>query len=343
MSSYTVRSVKGNKKFIHGVATRLGIGVYDENWFHHRLTLFEAITVPSMMAQTCRDFTWLLVVDEKMPTNARERLEVIVKGVPNAQIISVEFKSKLKSAIVEWARNEAARCGADYVMTSRLDDDDAMVTHAYERLHREAEEYFQVSNAERAVFSFNIGSMWDPQSRRGYTRYHDSHSLSLTLLEPAATCKSVHFTQHKDIKFKTAPSGAYIRGIDGDELWWLYAAHALADSETGDATRLERIRTHRYGYQIDDQMLARFGLDPIAVGRLAELPKPQLAKPVMRLAVRALDIEQEIERLRSALPTAGSWQARKLRKQIEALETSRVDAGSGIVARGAAQHSKNGA
>ena len=333
--------MKGKKEFIHGVATRLGIGVYDEGWFQHRLSLFEAITVPSLMAQTCQDFTWLLIIDEKMPPMARQRLDEIIHKVPNAKIIAIEFKSKLRQAIATWAKEEAARRGVDYVMTSRLDDDDAMVVGAYERLHREAEEFFQTSKADKAVFSFNIGSMWDPQSRRGYTRYHDSHSLSLSLLEPAQTCRSVHFTQHKDIKFKTAPSGTYIRGIDGDELWWLYAAHALADSETGDATRLERIRTHRYGYEVDDQMLARFGLDPVAVGRLTELPKPQLAKPVMRLAIRALDIEKEIESLRRALPSASGWKARKMRKQLEALETSRVDAGSGIVASGVAQGSRN--
>ncbi|MGH8879865.1 MAG: glycosyltransferase, partial [Stackebrandtia sp.] len=37
--------------------------MYDEAWFDYRLRLFESITVPSMLAQTDRDFWWLVVVD----------------------------------------------------------------------------------------------------------------------------------------------------------------------------------------------------------------------------------------------------------------------------------------
>lgn len=320
-----------NSSFVHAVATRIGIGVYDEQWFHHRLALFEAITLPSMASQTSREFTWLLVVDEQMPPPALARLRESIAVLPNTEILPVEFKSSLAGAVAGWGRTRAAQVGAGHVLTSRLDDDDALAVGCVQRLHEEAETFLGLGRPGRAAISFTLGTMWIPAERHGYTRYHDSHSLGLSVLEEVDDCRGIYAWPHQEIKQRIAPSGGYLRGIDGDRRWWLYAAHVLADSDTGDRKRLEKIRGHRYGYRVDDEMLAHFGLDPAVIDDLAKLPEPQVSKPVKRLAIRAMDTEREIARLRALMETSGEAHAQRLREQIAELESQRRSAGSGIV------------
>lgn len=322
------------KPFVHVLATRIGIGVYDQAWFDYRLRLFESITVPSMKAQTCQDFSWLLIVDREMPAKAREQLDQAIAGMSNAKIVAVEFKTDLKATVVRWSKRRAVAKGVEYVMTSRLDDDDAMRVDAFERLHREAAEFIRVDNYHYAVFSFNLGCMWLPSRRLGYTRYHDSHSLALSLVEPVESCKCVYAYPHRDIKRVIAPRGAYIRGIDGDTLWWLYAAHNLASSDTGDGKRAEKITEHKYGYDVDDSLLATFGLDPETIAALATVPDPSARKPVLRMWAGAMDIEREIRQTRSEMAQAVGREQAALKERLEELELERRAAGSGIVETG---------
>lgn len=320
--------------FIHVLATRLGIGVYDPAWFDYRLRLFETITVPSVAAQTSPEFTWLLVVDRRMPPAARARVDRAVAGLPHAVVLPVEFKTDFRPTVVQWCQQRAEQVGAGYVLTSRLDDDDALRVDALERLQTEAAEFTRTGPHRYAVLSLNLGCMWVPAYRFGYTRYHDSIAIGLSLMEPVEECRSVYGKPHREIKQKYAPRGTYIRGMDGDTRWWLYAAHVLADSDQGDQARTERIRTHRYGYHLDDAMLATFGLDPAAVDRLAQISEPATTTATKFLSLRSLDLEREIKDLRLRLqdtPRSRLVRRHLVGRRIRELERARVDVGTGIV------------
>lgn len=319
------------RRYVHVLATRIGIGVYDEAWFDFRLSLFEAVTVPSMKAQSCQDFTWLLVVDQDMPVNARRRLDAAIESMPNVLVEAVEFKTDLKDTVVKIARRAAEGRNADYVVTSRLDDDDAMHVDSFSRLHDEVRWTLRRTSHDLAVFSFNLGCMWLPSKRLGYTRYHDSHSLALSLLEPVIGCRGIYSRPHREIKNQLAPRGAYIKGFDGDEVWWLYATHNLASSDTGDQKRADRIVSHKYGYSLDDRMLTSFGLDPSQIGELAELADPKARKAVLRMWAGSMDYEREIRGLRRKLNEAPESERSHLEGRIAELERQRRASGSGIV------------
>src|SRR5690606_34071114 len=151
--------------FIHVLATRLGIGVYDPAWFDYRLRLFETITVPSLAAQTSAEFTWMLEGDRRMPATARGRLERANAGLPRAVVLPVEFKTDFRPAVVRWCRQRADQVGARHVLTTRLDDDDALRIDALERLQSEAADFTRTSQHRYAVLSFNLGCMWLPTDR----------------------------------------------------------------------------------------------------------------------------------------------------------------------------------
>ncbi|MDB6058322.1 MAG: hypothetical protein JWO95_2166, partial [Verrucomicrobiales bacterium] len=59
----------------------------DDQWLEHRFALFENFCLPSVAAQTKRDFHWMLLIDEKTSDRWRTRLEQDVKELPQAHII----------------------------------------------------------------------------------------------------------------------------------------------------------------------------------------------------------------------------------------------------------------
>jgi len=75
----------------HFVVTRLGIGIRNEDWFRSALGLFEAVTFPSLGAQSCPDFASLIIVGHDMPAGARSRLDRLIGGRPNFHIVPIDL------------------------------------------------------------------------------------------------------------------------------------------------------------------------------------------------------------------------------------------------------------
>ena len=120
----------------HFVFTRLGIGIYNEAWHEHRLDLFEAITLPSMLQQSSKAFTWLVAVDSNMPPKSRARLGQMLQGVPHFHMVPIDV-ARMTNIVVgglasqfDYCRDYIMACGLvddpkEFVITSRIDDDDA--------------------------------------------------------------------------------------------------------------------------------------------------------------------------------------------------------------------------
>ena len=120
----------------HFIVTRIGIGIHNENWYRGALSLFEAITFPSLCAQTCPDFTCLLIVDRDIPVSAKSRLEAIVGGHRNFHLVPIDLTAmqQVHQGCFDyiWDRCQdyllAHRMIVDpfeYIITSVLDADDA--------------------------------------------------------------------------------------------------------------------------------------------------------------------------------------------------------------------------
>jgi hypothetical protein len=120
----------------HFVITRLGLGVYNGRWYDYALKAFEAITFPSVSRQTRQDFFWLLTVDSQMPPDARRRLENLLEKHPNYHIVPVDLMQVrgLRHGGTDWLfescqdyvlQSRLLTDPTDYVITSRIDADDA--------------------------------------------------------------------------------------------------------------------------------------------------------------------------------------------------------------------------
>jgi hypothetical protein len=96
-----------------------------------RFHLFEHITLPSIVNQSDKDFTFVIIGSEQMPGVYRDRLETLVAGHTNIRLHWTD-----KTDISRASRPillEASNDGRDPALHFRLDDDDAV---AFDFVHR---------------------------------------------------------------------------------------------------------------------------------------------------------------------------------------------------------------
>lgn len=106
---------------------KLGRRVRTEGWQKERFALFERYCLPSVAAQTCKNFLWLVLFDENTPAEYRQRiagyrrrcaqLMPFFLNPEEAQQYCTFFSGQMKNL---------AKKGSTYAISTRLDNDDAL-------------------------------------------------------------------------------------------------------------------------------------------------------------------------------------------------------------------------
>lgn len=99
------------------------------DWLDGRFALFESFCLPSVAAQTTRDFTWIIYFDEATPQIFRDRIAALQREVPFHAYYTGLFPAS------GWPRSLREVLGPlpPLVLTSRLDNDDALAADYMER------------------------------------------------------------------------------------------------------------------------------------------------------------------------------------------------------------------
>lgn len=202
----------------------------DPGWLAPRLQLFERVCLPSVVAQTCRDFRWLLFASEETPEPFRSQMSELASAasVPTEIVWSGPWDDSLP------AREVAARTSAK-TLTTRLDNDDAIA-----RTHVGDVQAAAVSLADGATIAPRRGFQLYLDQRRAYTRTHQ-RSPFLTLVEDRPT--------------RTALGLAHAR---------IGASVDLAGPQFLQTIHGQNIDNPRRGRVVASkrQVLAAFGIDP---------------------------------------------------------------------------------
>lgn len=109
--------------------------LYDESRMARRFFLFEQLTLPSLMAQTDKDFRTVILSSDVMPDRFKERLTTVAARLPGSV---VDFSPHRRSDrafqkyIVEAAGFRARESSVHF----RLDDDDALAATYIARLRK---------------------------------------------------------------------------------------------------------------------------------------------------------------------------------------------------------------
>ena len=129
-----------------------------EERFRH----FETICLPGLKAQSDPDFTFLVLVGTSLPPAARERLEALLKGLPQARIVA--RPPGPHRAVCQEVIN-AARDMAEPCLQFRHDDDDAVAVDFVATLREAARDVASLRTKHRLVgFDWNRGYVARPDA-----------------------------------------------------------------------------------------------------------------------------------------------------------------------------------
>ena len=133
--------------FQHFILTRFNILLWRQDkegcpvrtvkWLKHRFLLFENYCLPSIAAQTCKNFEWIVLFDSKTPDFYKNKIADYQLKCP--QLIPVYVDPRQGRYFAQIFRTEVVkRLKASRVITSYLDNDDALNIKYVEDLQQRA-------------------------------------------------------------------------------------------------------------------------------------------------------------------------------------------------------------
>ncbi len=244
--------------FEHFVMTRFNIASpgreeairTQPGWLDGRFDLFERFCLPSVLAQTSRAFRWIIYFDRDTPEPYRQRIGQLSRDGAFVPYFTPLFPAD------GWRRSliETFAPKADLVLTTRLDNDDALARDFVARLHD------AVRTRGHAVGSYNFEWGLVRQGAALYRIRHRCNAFFSRLERNRPDLRPAPSIQHMRI----GEMGAVFQ--IGGEPAWMQVIH--------DTNVSNRIRGSRVS---DPALAARFagaaaeGLAPVSPARaLAE-------------------------------------------------------------------------
>jgi hypothetical protein len=145
-------------------------------WLAGRFDLFERYCLPSVRDQTQRDVTWLVLFDDQTPGWARERIARAQAVVPFRAVFTPLFDNQGWGRFVRDAIGPAQP--GRRVITSNLDNDDALATDYLARLRDAA-----ILARRKDTFALNVTNGLILARHRLYRFDHPANAFT-TLVEP---------------------------------------------------------------------------------------------------------------------------------------------------------------
>lgn len=218
----------------HLLLTRLSVRLDDQArtppdaWLRGRLDLFGDVCAPSVIGQVVPFDRWLLFVDQGTPDWFVDACRALVT-VPHEVVRMSEVWSP--AAV---ARVVAARSTADFLITSRLDSDDALArTYAQTVRSRFALQPY-------AFINLLNGAQW---SRSGLATYsHPSNAFVSCIEKVGADGPRTVFVDWHDRVGRLAP----LEQVRGTPPMWMQGVHEgnLLNGESGWPVRPEVVLAH---------------------------------------------------------------------------------------------------
>jgi hypothetical protein len=247
----------------HLLLTRLSVRLDDEAatppdaWLRGRLDLFTTVCAPSVNGQVLPFDRWLLFFDESTPDWFVDACRALV-AVPHEVVRMSEVWSP--AAV---ARAVASRSAARFLITSRLDSDDA-VARTYAQTVRS-----RFTQQSYAFINLLQGAQW---SRSGLATYsHPSNAFISCVEEVGPGGPKTVFVDWHDRVGRLAP----LEQVRGTPPMWMQGVHEgnLLNGESGWPVRPDVVLAH-FDVELDGSLHERSAAGLVvarvrAVGRLA--------------------------------------------------------------------------
>lgn len=157
-----------------------------DGWLAGRFELFDQFCFPSMRAQTRQDFVWLVFFDHETPDEFKQRIAECAAW-SNFQPVWVD---QWNHSVVEHAINARIRPHHEWLLTSRLDNDDGIHTRFVETLRENA------APGRIGFYNFSNGLIY----RNGCIYEHvDLSNAFASFLEPVKDYRTAWQIQHHEL------------------------------------------------------------------------------------------------------------------------------------------------
>lgn len=153
-------------------------------WLKNRFVLFDKYCFPSVKNQTNQNFKWLIFFDDQTPPAFKQKIKSYSKYEKLIPIYVEKWEfSKVKEAINKLVNK-------DYILTSRLDNDDGLNINYIETLKN------NITTTDDAFYNFSYGITLHKNSV--FKQKHLSNAF-ISRLEKTKNFKTVWDEQHQNI------------------------------------------------------------------------------------------------------------------------------------------------
>lgn len=158
----------------------------DGSWLNDRWALFDRFCIPSVLRQRCTDFHWLVFVDAGTPTSWQARVN---RAAATAGFRPVYVDGPFNSTVAAQSIAEYRLDTAPFLITTRLDNDDALAPHFVADVQR--------AFRPRRLEFINLPLGYQLSDGRLFLRPYVASSFA-SLVESADNCpvRTVHFIDH---------------------------------------------------------------------------------------------------------------------------------------------------
>jgi hypothetical protein len=204
-------------RFDHFILTRFNLNIesapperkLDPAWLDHRFGLFDSFCYPSVRGQSTQTFTWLVFFDSDTPRTFKEKVAEYSNWTNFVPVFisapTEEYHKNMRAEIIKRMSD-----GAQSVVTTRLDNDDALGIRFVETLQKLVKDKL---NNEPECINFTFGYKLDTSTSKLYLAKHQCNQF-ISLIEHAQNFSTVYCEQHRWLS-KVAP----VREVKIAPLW----------------------------------------------------------------------------------------------------------------------------
>lgn len=229
----------------------------DEKYLENRFCLFFSYTVPSVVGQTNKNFKWIVLFSDNTPRRFKDKMSQLTEQYPF--IVALYIKDDENSTDI--LNNYILREKCEWIITSRLDNDDALATTYIESV----QQYFSKNGRKKHALIFNDGYQYEQKSCV-LTRYHfPKNHFSSLFSEYSSVPDNILNYGHMDIDKKIK-----LKEINTKDPHWMEIVH--------DTNVTNRMHFSLKDVVTDKSDLGKFGIFGIEVAT-----KPQALKRYLML------------------------------------------------------------
>lgn len=256
----------------HIIATRLGMGMMRRSFYARHIRILEATVLPSMAAQTCQDFEWVIGVDIRIDDESWREITDLLAPWPHFRAVKADpFVHDIVPKLDLVAPEGLGDC--DVVALTRIDDDDAVTIDFVARIRDLA-----LDPEARLPLSIALGNgvQVEPTTGRFAAARAKSIAIGLTLISRADAPLDIYGHSHIKVAAKVADLGGDSRLIEADTPLWIH----VRGTETDSGEALKVVSLPRPSFDLADEeatsrllapALKACGLDLEWVGRVRAL------------------------------------------------------------------------